>query len=124
VADNGLTHIYGVAGLIPGLLGLGLSWGVPSPWSEYALMASGWLAAVIYAILIWKIVRKNAAYAEECGEAKNTSSNLKDEIARLTAQHAKEMEQRASAMEFLAGIAMGQQPIPRTQPAGDDDGHQ
>lgn len=122
MSDSGLTHIYGVAGLVPGLTGLGLSWGLSSPWSEYALMASGWVAAFIYAILIWTLAKRSTNIAEECGQAKNHSISLQGEIARLNAQHAKEMEQRASAMEFLAGIAMGQRPIPRTQRTEEDDG--
>lgn len=111
--QNSVTHIYGIAGIIPGLIGLGLAWGVDSPWSEYALMASGWLAAIMYAVLIWKIIRRYNNYATESGIAHTTIENLQKEIRRLKSEHAAEMEQRAGTMEFLAGIAMGRRPIPR-----------
>lgn len=123
MADNSVAHIYGIGGVIPGLVGLGLAWGIDSPWSEYALMASGWIAAIIYAILIWKIVRNHSRYAQDYGSALSEISSLQKEIDRLQTQHAKEMEQRANTMELLAGMAMGQRPIPRSLPKeGLDDG--
>lgn len=44
VADKNtmLSHVYGVAGLVPGLIGLVYLVKTDAPWQEYALLASGW----------------------------------------------------------------------------------
>ena len=109
------THLYGLGGLIPGIIGLILAWGIPSPWSEYALMASGWLAAIIYAVIIWKITHHSNQYAKEHGELSAQKASLQEELARTKEAHRSEMESRAKTMEFLAGISMGKTPIPRTK---------
>jgi len=83
-----MTHVYGVAGVVAGLIGLGLAWGIKSPWSEYALMASGWAAAALYAVLVWKLAKAGDQNAKDYGRVCEQVTYLQSEIQRLKADHA------------------------------------
>lgn len=45
-----LTHVYGVIGLVLGIVGLVISFKANAPWSEMALFGSGWLVAIFLAV--------------------------------------------------------------------------
>ncbi|MDK7586253.1 hypothetical protein QP575_10500 [Alcaligenes faecalis subsp. phenolicus] len=108
-----VTHIYGVGGLIPGVLSLIIAWKVDSPWSEYLLMASGWFAAAVYAVLLLRISSIGTVFAERCGKAETQYEKLQESIHVLQERHNEEMQRRATTLDYLAGIAMTQQATPR-----------
>lgn len=107
------THIYGIGGLVPGIVSLILSWKVQSPWSEYLLMASGWFAAGVYAVILLRVASSSNAFAERCGSAEAAYEKLREDLGVLKERHNEEMQRRAATLDYLAGIAMTQQATPR-----------
>ena len=128
-----LAHIYGIAGLLPGVIGLSLAWKVETPWSEYLLMASGWIAALVYAIILMRVASISNHYAERCGQSEletikieerlvslkrdfdSEVQMLKEKLVERQLQHDSEMARRAATLDYLAGIAMSKQPHPRAR---------
>lgn len=109
------THIYGVAGLVPGVVSLALAWKTASPWSEYLLMASGWFAALVYAALLMRTASMSNGYAERCGQSETEYRRLEEKLIDVQKQHEEEMARRASTLDYLAGIAMTRQAAPRVR---------
>lgn len=113
--DGSWTHIYGIAGFVPGVVSLVVAWKVESPWSEYLLMASGWFAALVYAALLMKAISNGNNLAERCGKAEAECGRSKNDIDILKKRHEDEMTRRAATLDYLAGVAMTQQATPRTR---------
>lgn len=113
--DGSWTHIYGIAGAVPGVISLVVAWRVESPWSEYLLMASGWFAALVYAALLLKAISNSNNLAERCGKAETEYERSKGDIDVLQKRHDDEMMRRAATLDYLAGVAMTQQAMPRAR---------
>lgn len=108
---NGLTHLYGLGGLIPGLVSIYYLVQTDASWREYALVASGWTAALLYALMLLRAFHIARKDGEELGE-------LRAQISALQ----KELQGRNALLEFFAGFHMGKTAIPKAPatPLADD----
>ena len=104
-----LTHLYGIGGFVPGLISIFYLIKTGSPWQEYALVASGWLAALSYFYLLLRSRR----------EARNDGAEiaqLRAAVAQLTGQRVSlrgELKQRSATADYLASLLLGQRATPR-----------
>ncbi len=97
-----LSHVYGIAGLVPGLIGLAFLVKTDAPWQDYALLASGWIAAIFYA---WMLVRC-FSQARSDGEV---IGKLDEKVRALK----KELAERNSLLTYLSGLLMSGEAKPR-----------
>jgi uncharacterized membrane protein HdeD (DUF308 family) len=105
-----LNHVYGIAGLIPGIIGLGIALKVDAPWSEYALLASGWLTALFYALMLVRAFNIATADGEEKGR-------LREQIVDLE----KTLDARSATADYLASLLIGKTGTPRSVASNDPD---
>lgn len=103
---NGLTHLYGLGGLIPGLVSIYYLVQTDASWREYALVASGWAAALLYALMLVRAFHVARKDGEELGE-------LRAQVGALQ----KELQGRNTLLEFFAGLHMGKTAIPKAPAA-------
>lgn len=100
-----LTHLYGVFSLIPALIGLGFLVRTDAPWQQYALLASGWLAAFPLWLMLVRCYNQSRQDAEEIGALRERLAGLE----RL-------LESRGATMDVLAGLVTGRTATPRRRP--------
>ena len=100
-----LTHVYGIASLVPGIVSVFYLVATGSSWREYALVASGWVAAIFYALMLVKTFAQARSDGEEIGTLKENVKSLE-----------KELVGRNTLLEYLAGLQMGKVATPRVSP--------
>lgn len=108
--NNSLTHLYGLGGLIPGLIGIFFSVQQDATWKEYVLVGSGWFAAITYAILLYLSIRSSKKDYLKLGKVLEKNKELQ-----------KELNSRNKVLEYLASQSIGQQATPRKIRATDVD---
>ena len=108
---NVLTHLYGLGGLIPGLVSIYYLVQSDASWREYALVASGWAAALLYALMLLRAFHL----------ARKDGEDLAALRAQVTALQ-KELQGRNTLLEFFAGLHMGKTAIPKSPLASPVDG--
>ena len=99
-----LTHVYGVLGVVPGILGVIAAFNQNKTWAELLLLGSGWLSAVFLAILLF---RQSAQFDRLVRYTNETSGRDGKTIGRLeerTKQLSTELERRSATADFLAGL--------------------
>ena len=101
--DLTLSHLYGLGGFIPGLIGLLISFKAPSPWSEFALCASGWVVAVMYAFLLLKCFHRAREDGLELGKQGEVIADLR-----------KELVGRNATLDYIAGLQISAVAQPRS----------
>ena len=97
-----LSHVYGVAGLVPGLVGLVYLVKTNAPWQEYALLGSGWVTAIFYAYMLFRCFTQARADGELIGSLREQQKSLE-----------KELHSRNSTLSYLSGLLMGGEAKPR-----------
>ncbi|WP_148210923.1 hypothetical protein [Methylibium petroleiphilum] len=97
-----LNHVYGLAGLIPALIGLVFLVKNDASWYEYALLGSGWFAAIIYGLMLVKAFHVARADGELIGRLTVELEGLK-----------REMSSRNATLDYLASLQMGRVATPR-----------
>ena len=109
-SNTTLTHVYGVIGLVLGIVGLVISFKVGSPWSEMALFGSGWLVAIFLAILLIRDFNRSREDGEKIGRLHESIRALERELAG-----------RNQTLDFIAGLHLTKTARPRVakQPAND-----
>jgi hypothetical protein len=100
--DTNLSHLYGVAGLVPGLIGLVYLVKTDATWLEYALLASGWFAAILYGVMLVRCFSQTRADGEVIGEFREKVKSLE-----------KELDQKNGLANFLSGLLMNGSGKPR-----------
>ncbi len=90
-----LSHLYGIAGLVPGLIGLVYLVKTDAPWQEYALLASGWITAIFYGLMLVRCFSQARFDGETIGE-------LKEKVKSLE----KELDQKNGLANYLSGLLM------------------
>ena len=75
-----LSHLYGIAGLVPGLIGLVYLVKTDAPWQEYALLASGWITAFFYGVMLVRCFSQARADGEAIGELREKVKSLGREL--------------------------------------------
>jgi hypothetical protein len=100
-----LSHVYGIAGLVPGVLGLWVALKSDAPWSEYALFAAGWLTATVFALMLIRAFNRARDDGEIIGGLNTTIQALE-----------KELSARNATLDFVAGLHMGKTAAPRSDP--------
>ena len=97
-----LSHLYGIAGLVPGLLGLVYLVKTDAPWQEYALLASGWVTAIFYGAMLVRCFSQARFDGELIGE-------LREKVKSLE----KELDQKNGLANYLSGLLMNGSGKPR-----------
>jgi len=97
-----LSHIYGIAGLIPGLVGLVYLVKTEAPWQEYGLLASGWITAIFYGVMLVRCFTQARLDGESIGE-------LREKVKSLE----KELDQKNGLANYLSGLLMNGAGKPR-----------
>lgn len=105
-----LNHIYGIAGLVPGLIGLAYLVKTDAPWQEYALLASGWIAAFFYGVMLWHSFGQTRADGERVGVMSERINSLERELSN-----------RNALLDYLAGLLQGRTARPRANPTSTQD---
>lgn len=100
--ESTLSHVYGIAGLIPGVVGLEYLIKTDAPWQEYALLASGWVTAIFYALMLFHCFNRARVDGELIGELSERNKSLE-----------KELHNRNALLDYLSGLLMGHTGIPR-----------
>lgn len=101
-----LSHLYGIAGLVPGLIGLVYLAKTGAPWQEYALLASGWVTAFFYGVMLVRSFSQARSDGEAIGE-------LREKVKSLE----KELEQKNGLANCLSGLLMNGTAKPRRSSA-------
>ena len=101
-----LSHLYGIAGLVPGLVGLFYLIKTDAPWQEYALLASGWVTAIFYGVMLVRCFSQARFDGEVIGE-------LREKVKSLT----KELDQKNGLANYLSGLLMNGAGKPRRSSA-------
>lgn len=115
-ANTTLSHVYGLAGLVPTIIGLVYLVKTDAPWQEYALLLSGWLVAIVYGIMLWKCFDQARADGEEVGSLTERVRSLERELESCVREHSAELERRHSTMDYLASQLMSQKALPKAKP--------
>jgi hypothetical protein len=100
--EDPYTHIYGVGSLTIGLIGIVFLVPKGSDWHVYALISTGWIAAIFN----WYLLYKSAKQARLDGR---TIGELESKIIALK----KELSHRNKTLDYISRFAMGQKAIPR-----------
>lgn len=100
-----LTHVYGILSLVPALVGLAFLVQSSAPWQQYLLLASGWITATFFWVMLF---RYHSQAREDC-----------ERIGSLLAQVGsleQLVEARGATADLLAGLVMGRTATPRSRP--------
>lgn len=97
-----LSHLYGIAGLVPGLIGLVYLVKTDAPWQEFALLASGWVTAIFYGVMLVRCFTQARLDGEAIGE-------LREKVKSLE----KELDQKNGLANYLSGLLMNGAGKPR-----------
>ena len=116
-----LTHVYGLTGLIPGMISIAYLINNKSSWREYALVASGWVAALIYAIMLFHSFRQAREDGIKIGNLSERVTGLEKEIEDRVAGLRQELDRRNATLDFIAGLQIGRTATPRTVSFGHPD---
>ncbi|CAG9174633.1 hypothetical protein [Cupriavidus pampae] len=95
-ASNLVAHLYGVLGLIPGIASLVAAYRPDAPWSELALLGAGWLAAGMFAVMVFRLATGLMRAGEDCGRLEAESKGLK-----------RELDGRTSVLEYVVSVRQG-----------------
>lgn len=119
-----LSHVYGIASLIPAIIGLLYLIKTDAPWQNYALLLSGWVVAIAYGTMLWRSFNQARTDGETVGtlteRAKALEKELEDFEKKLEAcvkAHTAELDRRQSTMDYLAGQLLSQRALPRSATA-------
>lgn len=127
-ANTTLSHVYGIAGLVPGLIGLVFLFNANAGWRDYALLFSGWAVAVVFGVMLWRAFTQARQDGEAVGTLTEKVRALEKELDACVKNHAAELDRRQATQDYLAAQLMGQQAMPRAKPrahvAGDAEDEQ
>lgn len=111
--DSTLTHLYGIAGLLPGAVSIFYLIQIDASWKEYALVGSGWLAALFYGLMLWKCHAQARIDAETIGKLTAEIESEKQISERDRRLLSSELEQSKSISAFLVSLQIGRHATPR-----------
>ncbi len=97
-----LSHVYGIAGLIPGLIGLIYLIKTDAPWQDYALLASGWVTALFYGVMLVRCFNQARADGEVIGALRENVKSLQIDL-----------DQKNGLANYLSGLLMNGSGKPR-----------
>jgi hypothetical protein len=104
-----LSHLYGIAGLIPGLIGLVYLVKTDAPWQEYALLASGWVTAIFYGVMLVRCFSQARFDGETIGTLKERINSLNNQIKSQAHSYEKDaVRDRESYDQRINALAHGQ----------------
>lgn len=104
-----LVHVYGIGGVVPGLISIFALVKIAAPWREYALVGSGWLAAFIFVLVLFRSMNAARQDGDIIAGLRAREAQLMEERAALKAQ----LKQRSATADFLASLLLGQRATPR-----------
>jgi hypothetical protein len=108
-----LSHLYGVSGLVPGLIGLVYLVKTDAPWQEYALLASGWITAIFYGVMLVRCFSQARFDGEVIGELRERVKSLEKEHGHKVKSLEKELDQKNGLANYLSGLLMNGSGKPR-----------
>jgi hypothetical protein len=101
-----LTHVYGIASLVPGIVSLVYLIQTDATWREYALVLSGWVAAAIYGLMLFRAFSQARRDGLSIGKLTEQLKNARGEL-----------RSRNSTLDFLSThLATRAAAIPRRAP--------
>jgi hypothetical protein len=112
-----LSHLYGIASLIPGLVGLVYLVKTDAPWQEYALLASGWITAIFYGVMLARCFSQARSDGEVIGELREKVKSLEKEHSHRFESLTKELHQKNGLANYLSGLLMNGAGKPRRSSA-------
>ncbi|MDO9006452.1 MAG: hypothetical protein Q7V20_23665 [Aquabacterium sp.] len=108
-----LTHLYGIAGVVAGAISIYYLISPESTWREYALVASGWLAAFSFAVLLTKAHAEARSDSQQIGQLTKQVEHLQQNLERQIQGLQAELERRSATSDYLAGLLTGRSATPR-----------
>jgi hypothetical protein len=115
--DTTLSHLYGIAGLVPGLIGLVYLVKTDAPWQEYVLLASGWVTAIFYGVMLIRCFSQARLDGEVIGELREKVKSLEKEHVQKVESLKKELDQKNGLANYLSGLLMNGAGKPRRSSA-------
>lgn len=115
--DTTLSHLYGIAGLVPGLIGLVYLVKTDAPWQEYVLLASGWVTAIFYGVMLIRGFSQARLDGEVIGELREKVKSLEKEHVQKVESLKKELDQKNGLANYLSGLLMNGAGKPRRSSA-------
>lgn len=115
-ANTTLSHVYGLSSLVPAIIGLIYLLKKDAPWQDYALLLSGWVVAIVYAVMLWKCFDQARADGETVGALTERVKSLEKELDSCIRAHSAELDRRHSTLDYLAAQLMSQKALPKAKP--------
>ncbi len=115
-----LTHVYGVAGLVPGIVTIIFLIVANSSWREYALVGSGWVAAAFYAFMLFRVFEQGRTDGRRIGTLTQKVRGLEAKLADREA----ELSARNKLLDYLGGLLMAAPAQPRAAPSSPAEGQE
>lgn len=112
-ANTTLSHLYGLSGLVPGIVGLIYLVKTDAPWQEYALLLSGWVVAVAYGVMLWRCFDQARDDSLSIGTLTERVRMLEKELEHCIRSHSAELDRRHATMDYLAA-QLTQKALPRS----------
>lgn len=104
-----IMHIYGIAGVVGLLITVLFLIKSGASWKEYALVASGWLAALMYALLLFQTISALDKATTQSHRDGEQIGSMEEQIRVLK----KELKARSRTLDWVASQQMGQRATPR-----------
>jgi hypothetical protein len=111
--ETTLTHLYGVPATILGVVGTWALVAPGSPWQQYALVASGWVASLIYATMLVRSHAMARKDGEDIGTLRERVAGLERTLADRVAGLEQTLAQRSATLDYIAGVRGAQRATPR-----------
>lgn len=122
-SNSTFTHIYGITSLVPSVVSIVVLVRKDAPWQEYALVGSGWIAALFFAAILLRAFSQAKADSFEIGRLNEKIKGLEDNLDQrdtVLSERIKSLEHdlqnRNAILEYVASHQMGQRAMPRAAP--------
>lgn len=105
--SNLVTHVYGIASLVPGVISLVASYQKGATWSELLLLGAGWITAAILALMVFRCFGLLAKAYKENGRLEELTHSLR-----------RELDSRNGTLDYVVAAQLGKTATPRATPGG------
>ena len=103
--SNLVTHVYGIASLVPGVISLVASYQKGATWSELLLFGAGWITAAILALMVFRCFGLLAKAYKENGRLEELMHSLR-----------RELDSRNGTLDYVVAAQLGKTAMPRATP--------
>lgn len=110
MSNSKWTHIYGLLSVVSIIIGL-ISY--KEEWGSNLWMISGWILALGYASVTFKLIHASRNDTEELGATKKTIAKLEEQLKNQEISYKEKIDALTNTANYLASLQMGKQAIPR-----------